>query len=66
MAGKNADKDILEPLAALEFAAEMEAGDDDADGVGAQGATTFRRILREAGYELPPSFDWQDHLKQIH
>lgn len=28
----------------------------------AKHVTTFRRLVREAGYELPADFDWQKHL----
>lgn len=56
---KPADKDILETLASLEFLAEVGAGKADA-----QAVTTFRRLAREAGYEIPESFDWQEHLPE--
>lgn len=55
---KPADKDMLETLAALEFGADMGA-----EGA-AQGATTFRRIAREAGYQFPTNFDWQEYLPE--
>lgn len=70
MALKTADKDILDTLAALEFEAEYtsDAALDDADidpkdvKIASQGAVTIRRLIREAGYEIPKDFDWQTHF----
>ena len=62
MAGKIADKDILETLACLEFAAEMNESHQGIGSSDARNVTAFRRIAREAGYDLPPDFDWQIYL----
>lgn len=58
-----ADKDILETLADLEFQAEMEMDCEEKGSGPAQRVTTFRRLLREAGYDIPHNFHWQDHLR---
>ena len=61
MSLKLADKDILESLAHLEFAAEMSAEALGERSHEAQAVTTFRRLAREAGYDVPTDFDWRDY-----
>lgn len=61
---KVADKDMLETLSILEFYSEMCADDPDGDVSAAQAATTFRRLAREADYEIPVDFNWQEHLPE--
>lgn len=60
---KLADKDILEALATIEFAAELDESDTGAKPY-AQCATVFRRLAREAGYKIPDAFNWSDHMPE--
>lgn len=60
---RKADKDILCLLAALEFEANYASDDEEADPSDVESAarnvTTLRRVVREAGYEIPSDFDWE-------
>ena len=51
-----ADNDILKALSELEFLAEHNGDKTDQLNV-----TVFRRLVREAGYELPEDFNWMDY-----
>jgi hypothetical protein len=64
-----ADKAILDLLAALEFEADYNsdnADDQDIDpdvvAQSARRATTLKRLIREAGYTMPEHFDWMRHF----
>lgn len=60
---KPADKDILQTLAELECNAEAYSfTETEIFPLAAKHVTTFRRLVREAGYEIPADFDWQEHL----
>ena len=61
---KPLDKDLRETLADMEFFAEMSGDDPDGDRSAARNVTVFRRVLREAGYEIPADFQWQDNLAE--
>lgn len=60
---KTADSDTLKTLADLELDCELSGGED----VNEQNrryriVTVFRRMVREAGYEIPDDFDYHAHL----